>query len=276
MSSHYIFVHGGPGYNSFPERELFSQQFTTFTAWHQPSQLRGEKCAPTFSHCADNLAQCINNAASKTSEPICVIAHSFGYQFLLAALNKLHTPLKQLILLAPAVNVHGGEINIMRLGLKTYQMRPNMLLAEQEKLNTQVLTSYLESPSKEFGEKRVNAIIAAVSHPEMLFHYFYQKPAIATYFQFIKNEYAFSMDDFISVRSTYVEPHISLEQFHRIKTLVIYGSEDGICPRSEGESHLRQLIPQIVIETWSENAHYPHIESKTKFIATCQQFTKEG
>src|SRR4051812_27431621 len=90
-----LYFHGGPGFNSNPEKELlldrFSREGLRLFLWNEPSSLRPG--GPTF-QAANAFQNYLDRAeefflAHSANEPVVVIGHSFGSHALvhLAALH---------------------------------------------------------------------------------------------------------------------------------------------------------------------------------------------
>ena len=92
MMNSIVYVHGGPGFNSNPEKNLLGEALGIGDSqevhyWNEPSRLRGTASdAVTIQTCAASLESLLLDCYNRTGLGSIVVAHSFGIQTVLAAL----------------------------------------------------------------------------------------------------------------------------------------------------------------------------------------------
>ncbi|MEO5970200.1 MAG: alpha/beta fold hydrolase, partial [Bdellovibrionia bacterium] len=134
IHNQYLFIHGGPGLNSFAEKtilgSLFSDRNVSITFWNEPSKFRptvlldstdSEKTPKAaFSRLLESAEKTLVELAQ--SGPVKLIGHSFGCNTatILAARNP--NLVAELNLIAPAFDQLEAHRNIMRIAIEDFKL----------------------------------------------------------------------------------------------------------------------------------------------------------
>lgn len=258
----FLFIHGGPGLNSNPEKELLSSYFTSNSdqlfVWNEPLNLREE--APEvvkFQHSCSSLKLKIISLAMEGE--LTIIAHSFGAFILDAILPSVEELISKIILITPVSNLSFLDRNIISNSLKFYENTGSS--------EARVLKDYFEimNDAEAFNEERFNAILTAASHDKFNDAYWSKTYLMADYYlHFAEPKYQFSMANFKSIRETCRIIHS--QNGSSVETVIIYGKNDPFILSSEADN-LQSLYPNSSVTIFNESAHYPHIEERKKFLS---------
>src|SRR5665647_1801039 len=177
----YIFVHGGPGLNSNPERNilkpLIEVQGHELLFWNEPSLLRGQICDQD--HAYQYWLNSLSNFIIKNSgqEQVAIIAHSFAAFAINDILPEVGTKIGKLILIAPIFDLMKLDQNLIDLAIRFHARDANIAgIVELEELKRN-MPDY-------FNEKRFSIILKAIGHEEVLPSYWHNKKASVLYNQF--------------------------------------------------------------------------------------------
>jgi pimeloyl-ACP methyl ester carboxylesterase len=246
----FLFIHGGPGLNSNPERKLLLERFSTagnkIYFWNEPSENRKTYQGPvSFKTACDSLQKTILDLSQE--EQITVIAHSFGAFTLNHILPTVELGLKKIILLCPVTDLNLLDQHILDVG--------------------EIDSSICMKPHENFSDERFEALAAATVNGRILSHYWNKQELLADYYvHFANTEYQFSLAAFKTIRET-CHNSIVNNPTH-IETSVIYGIHDPFI-LSEEFLRLKEVYTNANVYLFEESAHYCHIEEPEKFAAIC-------
>lgn len=253
----YLFIHGGPGLNSNPERhilrELFDQKDPIFF-WDEPSLARQtHPRETTFNDCCESLKKLVEELA--TDSQIVVIAHSFGAIYFNAILPEIEQFLARIILLSPVSNIVGLDKNILTASAE-----------DPSYAEAIVLKKYLSSFSEEIGlsEGRFNNLLVAATNPNLASMYWFQRDLMPSYFENMSIPgYEFGLNSFKSIRETcHIVNPINTST---LETEVIYGVHDPIVKITE-KDQVQLVYPNSTIHEFKNSGHYSHIEECAEFM----------
>ncbi|MGE3608370.1 MAG: alpha/beta fold hydrolase [Bacteriovoracaceae bacterium] len=259
----FLFIHGGPGLNSNPEKEILSHEFSTngdtLYFWNEPSRTRGSQLeSVTFEDSCESLK--LQILSLKDLGSLTVIAHSFGAFVFNQILPEIEQYIEKIVLITPVFNLSYLDRNLIKRTALAYESIGDA--------NSEVLKDYLGkfNPNQGFDEQRFNHILIAASYEKFNDAYWFQKDCMGAYYAHFNDlEYQFSMDNFKSIRSSCSV--IESKNKTLIETVIFYGKHDPFILSQESEL-IKQIYPDSNIITMESSSHYPHIEESREFLDT--------
>ena len=257
----YIFVHGGPGLNSNPERNilkpLIEVQGHELLFWNEPSLLRGQICDQD--HAYQYWLNSLSNFIIKNSgqEQVAIIAHSFAAFAINDILPEVGTKIGKLILIAPVFDLMKLDQNLIDLAIRFHARDANIAgIVELEELKRNMPDN--------FNEKRFSIILKAIGHEEVLPSYWHNKKVSALYNQFfVEDQYQFDLQSFKAVRQTITHEKVRNRFSGTVK--IYYGALDPVARLEQDYALLMDLYPNHRLLIGKESGHYPHIEEQELF-----------
>lgn len=259
-----IFLHGGPGFNSNPEAHLmgpYLQQLGHETFfWNEPSVLRpGQDFFDSSSPFLGNVksAEKFIYQTRKNHSPhlgkITVMAHSFSVHYVYEILTKFDTQIDELILFAPAFDIHTADLNIFQLAAEGLKSQGVIEKSHQ-------LTEAISQLQDGFDDHKYNSFLLAAEYGSLFTHYWKNQELMQRYFSFLGNEFSFDLTGMLQSRQAMPQTFTTLTRKIEIPTKIYFGSEDPVTKPSEQLKRVGDYFqdPEIIV---LENCrHFPHLE----------------
>lgn len=259
-----FFIHGGPGFNSQPDRLVLSnpltQQGIKTTFWDEPSSLRPHG-SPFFlegayAHWLSDL-----HAALHRAKPQLVVASSFGARGL-TDLVRLHPGLNlpQILMLGPTLDMNAVFKRMMEISEKD-------LLSSSPDISERLQVCREESQS--FWDPLMQEGLGLVwQNPNLLSHYFRNKDTLALWAGVGSDPlFGIDMQSQVAVLNNMSQMHFpQLMKPVSTPVYVLAGSSDPVFNRAEAEKELKPVFQYIQFEQWQDCGHFPQMEKPDEFI----------
>ncbi len=261
-----IYLNGGPGLNSQPERHLLAPHLEKFNHeaffWDEPSELRpgNETYSPekAFEQATEsaqkfiyNLCHDKNNSGLKCE--VTLMAHSFSVHHAIRIAEKLPTVIKELILISPALNIKDADNNIFKIAVKG-------LADEGHTAASAELAEMLPSIEEAFDQKKIHAFMLASQYSALFINYWGDMNLMQQYFSFIKDEYSFDAKGMFAVRASMPKVNEFPETPITIPTKVYFGELDPISLPEQQIKVLRKYFTALDVHILAGAKHYSHLE----------------
>lgn len=259
-----LFVHGGPGLNSNPERKILSPflnfEKISYHFWDEPSELRTsnfpyrEDCA--LSNCLNSLNECILKCRPKV-----IAASSFGAQMLLHYLNRFKTDDLQILFVGPTFNVDNTFKKMMMISEKDFM--------ESDPQKSAELTQMRMNIQKLWDVQTQNALNLTWQNPKLLSHYFVNAEVMSAWIESLSQpEYASDPKSQNAILEELKQlPSPKTIQFNGSVNLFL-GSQDPVFDAQDTFKTLKDFFPSYKEETVADAGHFPHLEKPQVFIKT--------
>lgn len=266
-----FFIHGGPGFNSEPDRLVLSgvlrDQGLKAFFWNEPSSLR-PRGSPfyreqAYLHWINDLHKAI-----EAKSPELIVACSFGAQGLCDMLRLYpETSLSHIIFIGPTTNMRAVFKRMMEISENDLR-ESNPALAHKLR-ECRLGTQTLLDPQMQEG-------MGLVWQNEKLLSHYFVEPKILEIWAGVgaDPQYAIDMESQNAVLEDFshrVFPQPS-EPLNILAT-VLSGSSDPVFSKSEVEADLKPLFRQVSFEQWPGCGHFPHLEKTTEFIQLVKKLT---
>lgn len=251
----YIYLHGGPGLNSFAEETILSAKYAKngldVDFWNEPKNL---KTNSPYQEILTNLVDFV----TAYKEPVIIIAHSWGSRTLIDTLPLLESNVHAACLLSPAIEFMSADRRICNFALS--------LLTEDQVASKNKIEEFLKSKNDKFDNLREEALLAAFSSNYFI-HNFVQTSSFEKYFSYLTQENSFRLEEMLKIRRSMPLTPKTPNKLSSIKASVIFGCKDPIFKKSTEEKIIRENFQNLEIIEMEGVSHYPHIESPEKVIS---------
>ncbi len=252
-----LFFHGGPGFNSNPERNLLSNRYKVagieILFWDEPSKLRlaGHKFVE------ENAFQNYLNSAelfllaNYSGEKLLIICHSFGANVVTYLSKKHPDKIAKIFFFSSDLLPAKADLNIFKFTRDDYKKNGD----DRHLALSEVIKNYTAT----FDENSQRGFQLVSANPNFFTYYWYNKSVMMDFLTlYTPPDYALDVEAFMLVRQSLFQTAIKKS---KIPAIAIYGSEDAvICKKSEIEA-LKESYANLQIFEIPQTGHYPHIES---------------
>ena len=263
----FVFLHGGPGLNSFAEQAILGPLFEdaghVVDFWNEPSTLRprGDAFDPAhaFEHWLASAEGFVLRSASR--QPVQLIAHSIACHAAMEIARRHPHRLANLVLVAPAADPFAAFRNVLRLAVQDLETaKPEIASVIASCLfRTRAL---LDAP---MCEGMMNVL-----HDEMLFTHYWvdegwmQASAAAQ----ARPEAQFDVNAFFAVLTDFSQRSADVLSTGAVTlpTLSLFGAADPVTSFGEQREAIRAAVPEARIEVLDGCSHYLHLERPHQFV----------
>lgn len=266
MSERFLFIHGGPGFNSFPERAILAPVVEAaghrIAFWDEPSRFRPRgdpfEAEGAFAHWLDSAERFVLQSGS---EPAHLIAHCSGAQAALEIARRHPKRLSRVTLVAPSVDGFAAYRNVLRLAYEDF--------TEGAAEEAPALAVALKRTRRLFDEPMREGLQLAARDERLLTHYFadanqLQAAAVAMG----SPEAQFDGESFFAVLSDFAARSDQLLSTRQVTVpvLAIFGSVDLVSPMEEQLPPLRAAAEHLRTERLDRAGHYLHLDRPERFL----------
>jgi len=273
-----LFLHGGPGLNSSPEKKLltpgFSKRELHVHYWNEPSLLRPHEGPYLKDHPYTGWIRSAEKmllAIAEETGPVHMIGHSFAVNPIMDLLSKHSNLVSKISLIAPGFDLHTCHRNIVQIAIKDYEEDTSIVADELRKLLTQ--TRYM------FDPPMTEALKLALQDPKLLKHYWSRpEQMIASLETMQSSEMQPDFPAFFEVlteMSVRIRAGIHYPKNLKIPVQVAFGSADPVVLRNAEEPTVLDIFPTAEIKIFENCSHYLHLDEPEKFIEWVEAFNKE-
>ncbi|KYG66222.1 hypothetical protein AZI86_03940 [Bdellovibrio bacteriovorus] len=259
-----FFIHGGPGFNSQPDRLILSDKLKAqgipAVFWDEPSAFRPEGTpfvpAQAYTHWRNDL-----RAALEQAKPKLIVASSFGARGL-TDLLRLHPQLQveQILLLGPTMDLGAVFKRMMALSEKDLQSKaPDVARRLRE----------CREGSQNFWDPLMQEGLGLVwQNPLLLTHYFENKETLGVWASVGRDpRFAIDMGSQVAVLNEMAQIHLpQLFTPLNIPITVLSGASDPVFNKLEVERELKPVFNHVNFVEWKGCGHCPQMEKPTEFI----------
>lgn len=263
----FVFLHGGPGFNSFAEEAILGRIFEgrghAMTFWNEPSRLRpdGDPFDPSdaFARWLASAEQCVKRAAA--AGPVHVIGHSCTIAPAVEIVRRHPDAVASLTLAGPAADIFATFTSVMRLA------HDDLLDVNPEA--AAVIARSLARTRVVMDDAMREGLLMAAQHDERLFtHYFADGGQFrASMAARERPEAQFDGDSFFAVLPDLGTQYTELLSRTPITvpTLALFGGEDQVTPLDVHCGIIERVLPHARIEVLEGCGHYVHLDRPDAF-----------
>ena len=262
----FVFLHGGPGFNSIAEEAILSPIFEAagneIHFWNEPSRLRpnGEvfEAAHPFECWLASATSFVLRAAEP--DPVHLITHSFAVHAGLQFARRHPTRLASLVLVAPGADAFLTFTNILRLA------HEDLVGAKPEAASA--IAECLERTRAVLDESMRIAMMNALHDTRLFSHYWADSRQFEISMAALAQpEGHFDAESFFAVLTGFGERGASLLSTDpvTVPTLALFGGSDRITPLDEQRRALEAAVPAARMKALDGCSHYVHLDRPRHF-----------
>jgi pimeloyl-ACP methyl ester carboxylesterase len=266
MSERFLFLHGGPGFNGFPERTMLGPLWEAaghqIAFWNEPSRLRPEGDAFEAEGAFERwLASAERFVMRSSPARTHIIAHSCTVHAALEIARRHPERFTMLTLVAPSVDNFATFRNVLRLAGGD--------LADGQPEVASAIASALARSRVFFDESMREGLQLSARDERLFAHYFANADQrLAAAAASTGPEAQFDAESFFAVLSDFAARSTSLLSTGPVSVpvLALFGSADPITPMDEQVPALRAAVPDVRIECVDGCSHFLHLDRPRRFL----------
>lgn len=258
----YLFLHGGPGLNSNPEKHLMAEKFRmaglNLFLWNEPSSQRNPTpVSYNFTDWLSSAGNCLQNAA-RGGKKVHLLAHCYAAQLAIWLSQKHPNLIERIVLIAPAFTVHDVDRKLFAFCKTDYSDSDPGKAAQLEEI--------IRKADEGFDDTKANGWLLALGNPRLATHYFNDHEVMQKYFGCFTDEYQIDVESLMGVRKSACRLPVS--QRSDIPAVLFFCADDEIIDmdlqKKSCESYFSNIIKTVVFK---RSKHFPHLEESDKFMA---------
>ena len=257
-----VFLHGGPGLNGNPERQLLAETYADagveLAVWHEPSALRSTGALQPASAWAGWSKSAADFVEAQADEgPVVLLAHSFGAWAAWELAREHPSRVRHVVYVAPGLSPAHDQKNTLTLVRDAFD-------AAGDEARAGGMAARLAAYSGAFDDNAVAAWTLALECPQLFDGYWHDRAAMAEYLALFDGDFAVDMASFFSVSAS--RPPVPPRGVSEVPATVIWGAHERIVERAVSSAAVRERHAQCVEVTLDGAAHYPHIERRDEVL----------
>jgi len=264
----FVFLHGGPGFNSFAEQAILRPLIVSaghdIVCWNEPSRLRpdGEsfEVAGAFERWLASAEGCVVCAAQ--SQPIHLITHSMGVHAALEIMRRRPGCVATLVAVAPSIEAFATFTNILRLAHED--------LSEAKPDVASTLAQCLARTQTVLDAAMREGLMNVLQDERLFSHYWADRRQFeASMSALARPEAQFDVESFFAVLDGFAQRAASppLRPGPTVPTLVLFGAHDRVTPHHEQRSAIDETLPGARVNVLDGCSHYVHLDRPQHFVA---------
>ncbi len=261
-----VFIHGGPGLNGNPERELLVAPYGSagleLLAWDEPSSLRpegapfqAERAWPAWLESA--LAFVEQHAQAG---PVTLMTHSFGAWVGWEIARERPQLVERVVYVAPALSTAQDHKNTLSHARDAFG-------AAGDEARSAQMSGILDAYSGSFDDNTRAGWLLALECAGIFDAYWCDKERMAAYLAHYAGAYGLDVPSFLGVSAG--RPAEPAPGTSEVPASVIWGAQERIVDRALSAAHLRARHASLSEHTLQDAAHYPHIERADEVLRIC-------
>lgn len=245
-----LFLHYGPGGNSFVDKEILGNLTEKIYFWDQPK-------VKHFSSPFQSLVTESEGQIKKMSSPSNLIAHSFGCDIAASLLQSNSITVDKTLLISPLRHMPTSFINL-----------GNKLIAKQE---TQALKDALNAIGRDFTKIEAplfwNLVSNIASHPFYFPSFWQSQETMNNFISLASKAPAHDSEEFYAVVQNYLfsDPKNNYNSLNKSNTHVVLGAEDPYYTADDFH-YWQQLLGSENVTIIKSTGHFPHLEQPSYFL----------
>jgi pimeloyl-ACP methyl ester carboxylesterase len=250
-----LFLHMGPGLNSFVERKLLGSQNPTVDYWDQPAH--AENSGHAFDKLVDQTHQRALELAGPQKNPIHIVAHSFGGHIARALAARDPELIKSLRYVSTGYDIPNGFYSL----LKTMSQDPST----DATLRTEI-TEFLVGREPHPQDIWLYAGLIT-KDPHFMRHYWPATEMYETYTQQAAAGPGMNFGAFQSIMADFLERHFTLDPTSTRVTCPVHielGGRDPLLNLDHERQLWSKVYPQATFTIHPQSGHYLHIEDRIR------------
>lgn len=257
-----LYFHGGPGFNSNPEKNLLQAEFERVGMqvkfWNEPSTQRPEEYVfmdvNAFQHYLNSAEDFL--IRNYQNSPLVLIGHSFGCHCLLYLSVKHPEKMKTLFFISPDLSLMDTDLNLFKLITGDYKKNN-----DEKALNLEEVT---RNYTGEFDENTEKGYMICIENPRLFNYYWFNQERMKEFIQYYSVPgFGIDIDGFLKVRRSL----FNIPANHSaIPAITLFGKNESIISPHKEKLILKNCYSNFSIYEFENSAHYPHIEETEKFI----------
>lgn len=265
-----VFIHGGPGFNSEPDRHLLKPYLESLGhrvyLWDEPSAFRpegypfiAEKAYDNYMSSSEEFFKkvCQEEISLTNSCKVELIAHSFGAHVAVHLAKTFPTSIQAIKLFSPGLNIADAEKNILNIGLKGLMQENKLEVAGQ-------LQQLLPQLVEKFDETKMKAFVLATQYTALLQNYWSNFDLMGQYFSYLTNAYQIDMQSYVAVRSTMPNVSKKLKNKITVPTEAYFGKSDPVINSRHELLYLNRYFSKLKTHYFSATKHYSYLEKRAE------------
>ena len=269
MTTTCLFLHGGPGFNSFAEQKilapLFEQKGMELVCWNEPSNLRAD--GPPFSaefafeNSVKSARHELLRLADQSNGKVYILAHSFATHILLNLVKDVPEFISGATIIAPTFKLREIFCRILKLAVSDFdQTLPNKALQIRE---------FIEKSKSLFDQPIQDAFAIATEDPNLFPHYWQNKETMGAYFgAWAEKSMPLDIEGFVAVLQDLDRKNQNIDiKSSQIPFRMIFGAHDPIVLRTQELAYIQNSIAHWSEVTFEKSGHFPHLEEADRFVA---------
>jgi pimeloyl-ACP methyl ester carboxylesterase len=270
-----VFLHGGPGFNSFAEQAILGPLIDArgheMVFWNEPSRLRPQgdpfEATGAFAHWLHSAEQCVLRAAS--SGPVYLIAHSCSVTAALEIARRHARSLAGLVLVAPGLDMFAAYCNVLRLGRED--------LADTLPEVASSLGECLSRTRRVIDDALREGLLLVLRDERLFGHYWADADQFrASMAAMARPDAQFDLDSFFGVLTDCGERGGSLLSTAPVttSTLVLFGVLDRITTVADQRPVVEAAVPHADIRVLDGCSHYLHLDRPDEFVSLLERWAR--
>lgn len=260
--SPFLFIHGGPGLNSEPEKHLMAPIFKKYALeidfWNEPTQFHSNQYA-------EEVQRSLIDKIHSFQDKVNIIAHSYGAKTVLGILSEVRHKIDHIFFSAPVVDTLNSDRAVLSHGYSVLSKTKNSEARELENL--------LPNICSDFDQTKQRALTLAFKSG-FYKNYFKDLASFENYYQYFQDDHSFSMERYLRIRQTELNEYTPPDVPYDISCTLFYGGLDPVfSPKMEARL-LNQYFSHITTYILPEVSHYPHMDASPFFMKHLIQHIK--
>jgi pimeloyl-ACP methyl ester carboxylesterase len=263
----FVFLHGGPGFNSFAERAILDPLFASsgheIIFWNEPSRLRpdgeGFEKSEAYERWLASAEGCVVSAAQ--FDPVHLIAHSVGVHAALDIVRLHPACVRTLVVVAPSADSFATFTNVLRLAQEDLRdVKPHV---------ASTIAECLARTRSLFDDAMREGLMNVLQDEQLFTHYWADRGQFeASMSALAQPEAQFDAESFFAVLAGFAQRGATFGSSAEVNlpTFVLFGARDRITPVAEQRSAIEAAIPGAHIEVLDGCSHYAHLDRPGYFV----------
>jgi pimeloyl-ACP methyl ester carboxylesterase len=254
-----FWIHGGPGFNSNPEKNIINEKYKSKGAsvffWQHPSKMRGDDACYNWDSYISDLESKFKEFI-ETHKKVTIVAHSHGAFCSLYLIKKYEKHINKIIWSAGSVSMYSTLKNIYSFVGNDY---------EKQNLNEEALKcKSISNDSNVTMNTMLENANLLLGNQNYFTYYWSNLELMSQYLEFMQDDWSIDLESFTGTVSTQPEDILDMET--KIETTLIYSSGEQVILNDIELEYAKKIFKNYKLEYFATNGHFPHLECQEKFL----------